>query len=150
MFPKKLCSKCECVAGEGMPGGCGTGRAGTVRQGSPAAGKGQKHLVKELDLESADRCTEAQARPGWVLHSWHSARRTELHPHPHPPASLILLPGGANAKGMKSRCLVFAASRRFPITAPCSWARTTQPEALQPRGQQPEAGRWGKSFPALQ
>lgn len=55
-----------------------------VRQGSPAARKGQKHLVKELDLGSADQCTGAQAGPGWVLHSQHSGTGTELHPHPHP------------------------------------------------------------------
>lgn len=67
-----------------------------------------------------------------------------------PPASPILLPGDANPKGMKSRCLVLAVGWQFPMTTPCSWTWTTQPEALHPQGQQHEAGCWGKPFPALQ
>lgn len=67
-----------------------------------------------------------------------------------PPASPILLPGDANPKGMKSRCLVLAVGWQFPMTTPCSWTWTTQPEALHPHGQQHEAGCWGKPFPALQ
>lgn len=75
---------------------------GTVRQGSPAARKRQRHLVKELDLESADRCTGAQAGPGSVLHSQHSGTRTELHPHPHPLVRTPLLLASSSSQEVQT------------------------------------------------
>lgn len=86
---------------------------GTVRQGSPAARKRQKHLIQELDLQSANQCTGAQAGPGWVLHSQHSGTGTELHPHPLVRTPLLQAPFSSQEckpQGDEEQCLVFAES----------------------------------------
>lgn len=118
----------------------------TVRQGSPAAGKGRNTWSKSCIWRVKTGAQERRlALAGFYTASTVGQGQSCTLSTPigedTPPASPILLPGGANPKGMKSRCLVFAASWRFPITTPRSWTWTTQPDApFIPRGSSTKLG----------
>jgi len=113
---------CPEVVGLAEPGGRGGGLAyGTAAQGSPAAGKGEKRPGEELDPESTVWCAGARAGPGWAPRCRHKARSAPTPTHVGKgtlPASLIILPGGADRKGMRSKMPAVAASQWLPITTP--------------------------------